>query len=84
MLEKSFSVALIPGTVQEIPQAYQHSWDGQHYFYYHQRCVEQNPPDAEVTFEPIPLDDVPSYAECDFCYRLVSGSNGPQNQTEQI
>lgn len=69
---------------QEIQQAYRHSWDGLHFFYYHQRCVEQNPPSAEVTFDQIALDDVPQGAECDFCYRPVYGSSGYQIKTEQV
>lgn len=63
-------------------QAYRHTWNGQHSFHYHRICVERNPPGAEVTFEPIALDDVPQSAECDFCYRPVYGSSEYQIESE--
>lgn len=52
-------------------QAYRHSWDGNHFFYYHKVCVDHNPP--EVHFGLIPLSEVPQEAECDFCYKPVHG-----------
>lgn len=64
-------------------QAYRHTWDGKHFFYYHRICVERNPPGAEVSFEPLVLDDVPQGAVCDFCYKPVEESNGSHMESER-
>ena len=48
-------------------KAYCHTWDQQRFFYYHQECVDNNPPD--IAFEQIALDSVPEDAQCDFCYK---------------
>jgi hypothetical protein len=62
-----------PKHIVKEPQAYRHSWDQQHFFYYHRVCVEHNPPD--VSFDSVALDTVPQEAQCDFCYRAVHGAS---------
>lgn len=60
----------VPSDEQETdnqPQAYRHSWDLQHWFYYHHICVKDRLPE-EVTFEQIPLKDVPADTQCEYCY----------------
>lgn len=49
--------------------AYRHSWGGSKLFYYHQSCVERNPPEDGVTFEQISLSTVPQGVQCDCCYK---------------
>lgn len=55
---------------QETPQAYRHTFDGRHIFYYHHSCVGHRLP-TEVTFEPIALKDVPLDAQCEYCYEAM-------------
>lgn len=49
------------------PQAYRHTFDQQHIFYYHHSCVVDRLPE-EVTFDLIALEDVPQ-VDCEYCYK---------------